>query len=699
VVRAFQRRWVLAVCAGVLLSTVAATGAWLVISSAKYVSRTTLMITTYMPKIIFETAEARSDFYTYQRTQMALIKSRLILDAALREPSVASLPTVRGQEDPVEWLEKAIKLEFPGNSEILELSLSGDRPDDLEVLLNGITDTYMRLVVDAEQKGRLDRLDNLRKLWDRYQDDLRNKRRSLRQLAEAAGSNDKETLVLKQQMMLENISVAQHTLLALRPEMLKAEAEIKQLEAGAKAEPSSAVASGGPEGLAQGLAGSVEEPQIKALKDEIARLDSHLTAATHRVRSPSDPSVMALRQQLLSARRALAARQAKWMVETRGGTAGLVAGSLAPSPLAQAQSRLQVLRIYEEALKQDIERFQGEARSINLSTLDVQMEQDQMALADATARKIGAEVEALDVELRAPPRVKVVDRAKAPRTKDEMKKVKMTGMAGLGAFALGLLGVTFWEFRSRRISSVDEVVRGLQIRLVGTLPAPPSRSGLLRVGLRSAAIEEQSRDRLIESIDATRTMLIHAARSRSTGIVMVTSALKGEGKTTLSSHLATSLARAGRLTLLVDCDFRRPSLHRLFDMSLEPGLSEILRSEADSVEVIRESTAKGLHLITAGRWDAQALQELARERARPIFDRLAKEYDFIIVDSAPVLQVSDTLLLSQQVDAVIFAILRDVSTLPNVQAAYERLDRLGVRMLGAVVNGAQSDIFSYSGYY
>jgi Mrp family chromosome partitioning ATPase len=98
--------------------------------------------------------------------------------------------------------------------------------------------------------------------------------------------------------------------------------------------------------------------------------------------------------------------------------------------------------------------------------------------------------------------------------------------------------------------------------------------------------------------------------------------------------------------------------------------------------------------MPTGHWDSPALQALALHQARPLFDRLAREYDFIIVDSPPVLQVADTLLLSQQVDSVVFSILREVSTLPHVQAAYERLNGLGVPMLGAVVNGTQGDTYS-----
>ena len=696
-VNAFRRRWLPAVALGLLMAASVGVTTWCVIPPAQYVSRTTLMITTYLPKIIFETAETRADFQTYQRTQIALIKSRFILAAVLRDPKVATLPTVRQQEEPLEWLEKALKIEFSGQSELLELSLMGDHAADLAVLLDTVTDTYMRLVVEEEHRGRLNRLDQLRKLWNRYQDELKAKRGSLRSLAEAGGSTDRATLALKQQLALENVAIAQQAQMALRPEMLKLESDIKYLESKKEgAEVRAFVAPGSPSAVATSTPWDAD-PEIKALKAQIEKLSGKLRDTQRLVRNNlSDPSVIPLRHGLETARRALVARQAQ-LAQARVGEG--TATPLSMNPLAQAKERLQILKLYEGALTEDVERYRTEAKSVNLNTLDLQSEQDEIALANETAKKIGTEVESLDVELQAPPRIKVIDRAKVPGRKDEMKRIKMTGAAGIGALAIGLLGVTLMEIRARRISSADEVVRGLPLRLVGTLPDPTGRRGGRLAALTSRAREDHSRSRLIESIDATRTMLLHASRVESTRIVMVTSAMKGEGKTTLSGHLATSLARAGRRTLLIDCDFRRPSVHRLFDLPQEPGVSELLRGEVGFGEAIRPSPAGDLDVIAAGRWDGRALQALARDGCRPLFNRLAEDYDFLIIDSAPVLQVTDTLLLGQQVDAVIFSILRDVSCVPQVQAAYERLEVLGIRMLGAVVNGEDSNVYSYSKDY
>jgi capsular exopolysaccharide synthesis family protein len=249
------------------------------------------------------------------------------------------------------------------------------------------------------------------------------------------------------------------------------------------------------------------------------------------------------------------------------------------------------------------------------------------------------------------------------------------------------------------VDTGDEVVQGLGIRIIGALPRLPNR-----VRRPGGSVSMSNRDRywqqlLTESIDATRTMLLHTAEAEGLSVVMITSAVGGEGKTSLSSHLATSLARAGRRTLLVDCDLRRPTVHRLFDVPLEPGFSEVLRGDATPEAATLTSTASGLALMPAGRCDPRSLEALSQNQAAAIFSQLKQQYDFVIIDTSPVLPVSDTLLVARHVDGVLFSIMRDVSRMPMVYAAYQRLAGVGIRPLGAVVCGARREYYGSSYRY
>src|SRR5262249_10145746 len=154
-----------------------------------------------------------------------------------------------------------------------------------------------------------------------------------------------------------------------------------------------------------------------------------------------------------------------------------------------------------------------------------------------------------------------------------------------------------------------------------------------------------------------------------------------EGKTTLACHLAVSMARAGKKTLLLDGDLIRPGCHRMFDVTLEPGLSELLRGQAKPSEVTRSTSAANLWMIPAGRADRGVIQVLARNDFQKVLHGLRNDFDIIIIDSSPVLPVAQTLLIGKQADAVILSVMHDHSRMPPVYAAHHRLSSLGIRVL------------------
>jgi capsular exopolysaccharide synthesis family protein len=176
-------------------------------------------------------------------------------------------------------------------------------------------------------------------------------------------------------------------------------------------------------------------------------------------------------------------------------------------------------------------------------------------------------------------------------------------------------------------------------------------------------------------------------------MVMVTSAQSGEGKTSLATHLAASLAQIGRRTLLVDADLRHPIAHEVFGLAPAPGLCEVLRGDVRPEEVIQPTPVDGLAMIPAGRWDSWATRALAQEATAALLREWRNQYDFVIVDTSPVLPVVDPLLIGQHVDGALISVMRDVSRMPNVYAAYQRLAAGGVRVLGAVVNGVRNELY------
>ena len=286
-------------------------------------------------------------------------------------------------------------------------------------------------------------------------------------------------------------------------------------------------------------------------------------------------------------------------------------------------------------------------------------------------------------------RVSLLQEAIEPSVKDSSRMNKMAGVGGFGAFVLCLLGVSFLEFRSRKVSCGDELSRGLGLSLIGSVPALPDKA---RSPLGHGKLDPYWQNQLMESVDTIRTMLLHNARADNTRVIMISSAVTGEGKTSLASQLAASLARAWKKTLLIDGDLRSPANHRLFDVPQDPGFSEVLRGELSATEAVRSTPLSRLWLMPAGHWDAHAVQALAQDNVRTMLEELKQQFDFIILDSSPILPVADALLLGQNVDGVLLTVMRDLSRCPAVHAAQQRLESLGIKTLGAVLIGAKNEL-------
>jgi capsular exopolysaccharide synthesis family protein len=254
----------------------------------------------------------------------------------------------------------------------------------------------------------------------------------------------------------------------------------------------------------------------------------------------------------------------------------------------------------------------------------------------------------------------------------------IAGVGGIAAVALTTYGVALLDFRRRRLNGPNDIDEGLGVRVLGVLPS----TSLKALGGNSLVATQ-----IAEGIDNVRATIMHDSTSRPRQVVLVTSPGTMEGATTVAASLALSLARAGRRTLLVDGDLRAPDLHKLFGMSLEDGLSEVLRAEIDLVDAVRPTTHEGLHLLTAGVCDMDAVHALATDQPQAIFEKLRDQFDFIVIDAPPVLGISDSLSLGQYVDGAVLTVLRDHSEIRSIYHALEILRNMGVRVIGSVVNG------------
>ena len=699
--RALRRRSALALGVAILVAGAVGPAAWFLVPAAKYKAQACLHVTSQPPKVLFHTMETEGDNYgRFQSTQQSLVKSRLVLNAALQaDKKITNYRMLRDQVDPIAWLKNELRVEFLAGSEVLEISLSGDFPEELAGLVNAIKTAYMDEVVNVNIKTRSDRHEKLKKIKEKFTADLKERRDNLRKLQMAAGSDDRDTLALRQQYDLEHLASLQRELLRVQSQKRQVEARLKR-----KSRPEEAVAGGALPAFTEAdvVAAVDKDPDVADALDKLhtyqERLNQQRAHLKRSARYPgSDPAARPLYEQVAAAERTLKDRR----VEARSAVIRRLREQGAEEHDAQADELNDDLAMYsdlEQTLTAEINSAGVAAKTMTKTTLDLRDQQDEVDLLQATTTKVGDAEQALSVELDAPPRVRSLEEAVVPLTRDESKRYATIGLSTFASFFAALFGIAFLEMLTHKVDSVDQVSCDLGLQVVGTLPIVRSRAnrgeGIAR---RLGEKDRYWQNLMLESIDATRTMLVHAARSGSHRVVMIASAVASEGKTSLASHLATSLSRSGLRTLLVDADLRCPSIHRLFDLPLAAGLSELLRGEVDLEGAVSDSAVPDLKVITAGNCDRQTLRILAQGGLSPIFIQLKEQFDFVIVDSSPILPVADALLVAQQADAVLFSIFGEVSRMSKVTAASLRLKSLGVQILGAVVTGDHGGL--YGGYY
>ena len=699
VLYALRRRQMLALSVAILAAGLCGPTAWFFVPPAQFKAQAMLLVIAQQPKVLFQTVEteAGDDYHRYQTTQLNLVKSRLVLNTALQDEQVSKYRMVREHDDPITWLQEKLKVEFLAGSEIMEISLSGNQPQELAGLVNAIKKGYIEEVVNVDIKKRTDRHAKLKKIKQTYTELLKERHEHQRKLAVTAGSDDRQTLALRQQFTMEHMASLRSELLDIQSQKRKAESQLKF-----RRPRENTVDPASPGATAADLNRMIDhDPTVASLVDKLADAEERLSSETVRVRGiarqgAADPAIKVVRDYVSSVRTLLAKQRAtvRTAMLRQSRRANQEGDSSTPSDPNEQQ--LVMLNDLEQRLTDEINSVDKGNQSMTENTLDLRELQEEVAQMEAAALKVGAEVESLNVELDAPPRIRTIEDAVVPRARDDRKRFMMIGMVIFGSFFSGLIGIAFLELQTQKVDSADQVPSELGLRVVGALPILPSTAS--RVSSVSRASKNQHwQALLLESIDATRTMLVHAARTESHRIFMIASAVGSEGKTSLASHLATSLARGGNKTLLVDADLRCPSIHRIFDLPAGAGLSELLRGEVGAAEVITDTAIDELKVVTGGICDQQTIRALSMGCLGSLFAQFREQFDFVIVDSSPILPVADALIVAQQADAVLFSIFRDVSSKTKVSAAIQRLECLGVPILGAVVTGGRGGL--YGNYY
>ena len=298
--------------------------------------------------------------------------------------------------------------------------------------------------------------------------------------------------------------------------------------------------------------------------------------------------------------------------------------------------------------------------------------------------------------------ISVVDRAEVPVTPTHPRTVLNLLLGGLIGIFGGVVVAFFFEYLDTSIRDPREVESLLQLPTLGLVPSRAALSGhaLERraPGPFALVAHDSTSSMLAEAFRGLRTSVVYATPERPPKTLLVTSLQQQDGKTSVSTNCAISLAQLGGDVLLIDADMRHPNLHEILGVTSVPGLSDLLAGGVEMSEVIRPTKIPGLYVIPAGPVPVNPTELLASRRLTDALAALESRFAHIVIDTPPMLGISDTLVIAPRVEGVILVLRHGRANRSSAQRAVHMLGAIRARILGVVLNHVDAGSFRGEGY-
>ena len=405
---------------------------------------------------------------------------------------------------------------------------------------------------------------------------------------------------------------------------------------------------------------TAQAPQVRAIDARIAALQSRL-AQQPLLSTTTSSSTNAIRETLNGKMVDLQTQEASLRAQLAADQADLQAAKAAVNHFADWEVTLAHLN-----------RDHDEALSAN--------KMFSQQLADLTLR-----------EKARHPNARVIEQAVVPTSPVRPKKLQGILFSCLIGLFVGLCLALLQEFLDDRINTVEDADRTLGLPNLGRVPALTAADARLLPQMRRM-------DPASDAYRILRTNIHFASVDKPAKTLVVTSSRPGEGKSTTATNLAFAMALDGKRVILVDSDMRRPSLHKLLDLPMVPGLTDVLLGEAAIDDVLLEhAEMPGLWAMSCGSLPPNPSELLGSRRFRAVVNDLQERSDIVIFDSPPVLAAADSQILASQMDGVVLVIEAGETRKAEARQTVSILRQAHAKILGLVYNKAS--LMTGAGYY
>ena len=647
----------------------------------------------------------------YLETQISLIKSDKVLDPAVADPTVNKLPSIKKSQDPKSDLRDDLVVVPVEGANLISVSLELPNPDEAVAIVKSVVQSYLTQNTEYSRSANRELAESLEQQLTKIRAEIDTKRTSLRERIMKGGQVTVQPSEMLNSKKEDSDSpqptfktVHQSQIEKLMNEMVETDLELFNAQSMLEVKQQSlsqADQEDDPSTRDKDLLARITEEfkkdaEVQALLNEIQELNEHHDHAKNLARRSDDPARKAVRDEL---EKRLARYDALWQEkykEIRERLTNFESGKSLRESIDELKTKVDVATKKRDKQATLFSQMRVEQTKANDDTYEATYLTQQVNSLLNWEEQVRKHQEQLRFEASQDRyRVVLVDPAAAPKSPSNNKRLKFMAAAPVMIMFMMLGLFVLLEIRAERVADPDVLSTRVRSEVYALPPLPTARS----IRKLSASDADDQIEQFIQRLDHLRFAVCGSTAELGKGrCVLITSAIGGEGKTTLSAQLAAHCGNAGMSTVLIDSDFRRAALCPLLDVPEGPGLSDLLKDESTLDEVTIPVQGGTFYLIPAG----TPIQDTSRVLQIPKFGQLIGQlrqlYDLIIIDSPPVLPVPDALILGRWADGAVIAARYDISRFPQVERARRQLDNAGIAVLGTVINGMRhSD--AYFGRY
>ncbi|EPL8096225.1 polysaccharide biosynthesis tyrosine autokinase [Morganella morganii] len=360
-----------------------------------------------------------------------------------------------------------------------------------------------------------------------------------------------------------------------------------------------------------------------------------------------------------------------------------------PAYQSLLDKRQQLLR-EKEKISKNIQKLPNTQQQIVRLTRDVESEQ---AIYNQLVAK-QQELSVLNSGITAD--VRIIDSAESQPNAVAPKKSLILVLATILGFIVGCAYVIAREFFNNKIKGTEDI-DALGVNVYATIPFSNYEKKLIAAGNKRPLALENPADTAVEAIRSLRTSVYFSMMNQGNNLVMISSASPGIGKSFVTSNMAVVLANAGKKVLLIDTDLRKGRIHKAFGLSNKAGLSEYLAQQDITQPVIHRGVIENLDVICRGKNVTQSSELLMGERFKHLLDTVKGQYDIVVIDTAPILAITDSAIIGKYVGTSLLIAYYGVNTVKDIELSLKRFKQNDIEITGVILNGidAKSDDYNY----